>query len=153
MKKNLLNCSLFLFLTACYPTVDHRGFNPEQAERVEDIKIGISDKEKVSECLGSPSTISVFPAEENKNWTKWYYVYRKTEKTSFFDPKVTDQLIIKIIFDEKDIVKDIIAQKGINGKEIAASKEKTVTTGYQSSFLKDIFGNFGKYSLDPKQNS
>lgn len=148
MKNKLSSYLLLILLNACAPTVEHRGFNPEQAERIDDIKINISDKEKVTECLGSPSTISAFPTE-GKNWTKWYYVYRKTEKISFWDPKVVDQLIIKIIFDEKDIVKDIIAQKGVSGEEISASKEKTVTTGYQSSFLKDIFGNFGRNIAKP----
>lgn len=152
MNKHLLSYAALIILTACYPTVDHRGFNPEQAEKLQELVIDVSDKEKVMDALGSPSTISAFPIE-GKNWNAWYYVYRKTETTSFFDPKVVDQLIIKIILDEKDVVRDIIVQKGVNGEEIKASKERTTTTGYQSSFLKDIFGNFGRYSLDPKKDS
>jgi outer membrane protein assembly factor BamE (lipoprotein component of BamABCDE complex) len=152
MKKHLLSYAALIILTACYPTVDHRGFNPEQAEKLQELVINVSNKETVLDSLGSPSTISAFPME-GKNCNAWYYVYRKTETTSFFDPKVVDQLIIKIILDEKEIVHDIIVQKGVNGEEIKASKERTTTTGYQTSFLKDIFGNFGRYSLDPKKDS
>lgn len=152
MKKHLLSYAALIILTACYPTVDHRGFNPEQAEKLQELVINVSNKETVLDSLGSPSTISAFPME-GKNCNAWYYVYRKTETTSFFDPKVVDQLIIKIILDEKEIVRDIIVQKGVNGEEIKASKERTTTTGYQTSFLKDIFGNFGRYSLDPKKDS
>ena len=81
-----------------------------------------------------------------------YYVYRKTETTSFFDPKVVDQLVVKVTIDDKDIVRGIEKQKGVQGEEIKASTERTATTGYESSVMKDVFGNFGKYSLDPKKN-
>ena len=137
-------------LVGCYPTVDHRGFNPEQMQ-LEKIQTGISTKENVQEILGSPSTTSLFPVE-GKNWTNWYYIYRKTETTSFFEPKIVDQLVVKITFDERDIVQNIDNQKGVQGEQIKASKERTESTGYESSAMKDIFGNFNKYSLDPQKN-
>lgn len=146
----LFGLALGLVLAGCYPTVDHRGFNPEQMQ-LEKIQIGISTKENVQEILGSPSTTSLFPVE-GKNWINWYYVYRKTETTSFFEPKVIDQLTVKITFDEGGIVQNIDNQKGVQGEQIKASKERTESTGYESSAMKDIFGNFNKYSLDPKKN-
>ena len=146
----LFGLTLVLVLTGCYPTVDHRGFNPEQMQ-IDNIQKGISTKENVQEILGSPSTTSLFPVE-GKNWTNWYYIYRKTETTSFFEPKVVDQITVKITFDERNIVQDINHQKGVQGEQIKASKERTESTGYESSAMKDIFGNFNKYSIDPKKN-
>jgi outer membrane protein assembly factor BamE (lipoprotein component of BamABCDE complex) len=145
-----LNLVIGLGLAGCYPTVDHRGFNPEQMQ-LEKIENNISTKETVQDVLGSPSTTSLFPVE-GKNWTNWYYIYRKTETTSFFEPKVVDQLVVKITLDEKDIVRNVETQKGIQGEKIKASKERTESTGYESSAMKDIFGNFNKYSLDPKKS-
>lgn len=142
--------ALSIILTGCYPTIDHRGFNPEQIN-IEKIKVNSSTKETVQDVLGSPSTTSLFPVD-GKKWTNWYYIYRKTETTSFFEPKVVDQLMIKVTLDEHDIVKNIETQKGIQGKAIEATKERTPRTGYESSVVKDIFGNFNKYSLDPKKN-
>jgi outer membrane protein assembly factor BamE (lipoprotein component of BamABCDE complex) len=136
-------------LVGCYPTIDHRGFNPEQIQ-FDKIQIDVSTKENVQDVLGSPSTTSLFLVE-GKNWTTWYYVYRKTETTSFFTPKVVDQLVVKVTLDDKDIVRSLEKQKGIQGEQIKASKERTPTTGYESSVMKDVFGNFGKYSLDPKK--
>ncbi len=75
-----------------------------------------------------------------------------SETTSFFEPKVVDQLVIKITLDEKDIVRNIETKKGVQGEAIKATKERTPTTGYESSVMKDIFGNFNKYSLDPKKD-
>lgn len=146
----LFGLILVLVLAGCYPTVDHRGFNPEQMQ-IDNIQKGISTKENVQEILGSPSTTSLFPVE-GKNWTNWYYIYRKTETTSFFEPKVVDQITVKITFDERNIVQDINHQKGVQGEQIKASKERTESTGYESSAMKDIFGNFNKYSIDPKKN-
>lgn len=137
-------------LVGCYPTIDYRGFNPEEVQ-FDKIKIGTSKKDTVQDVMGSPSTTAIFPVE-GKNWSNWYYVARKTETVSFYDPKIVDQLIVKVTFDEHDIVRDFSVQKGVQGEEIKASKERTSTTGYESSVLKDIFGNFGKYSLDPKGN-
>jgi outer membrane protein assembly factor BamE (lipoprotein component of BamABCDE complex) len=145
-----LNLVIGLGLAGCYPTVDHRGFNPEQMQ-LEKIENNISTKETVQDVLGSPSTTSLFPVE-GKNWTNWYYIYRKTETTSFFEPKVVDQLVVKVTLDEKDIVRNVETQKGIQGEKIKASKERTESTGYESSAMKDIFGNFNKYSLDPKKS-
>lgn len=145
-----LNLVIGLGLAGCYPTVDHRGFNPEQMQ-LEKIENNISTKETVQDVLGSPSTTSLFPVE-GKNWTNWYYIYRKTETTSFFEPKVVDQLVVKVTLDEKDVVRNVETQKGIQGEKIKASKERTESTGYESSAMKDIFGNFNKYSLDPKKS-
>lgn len=146
----LFGLILVLVLAGCYPTVDHRGFNPEQMQ-LDKIQKGVSTQENVQEILGSPSTTSLFPVE-GKNWTNWYYIYRKTETTSFFEPKVVDQITVKITFDERNIVQDINHQKGVQGEQIKASKERTESTGYESSAMKDIFGNFNKYSIDPKKN-
>ena len=49
-------------------------------------------------------------------------------------------------------MQDINHQKGVQGEQIKASKERTESTGYESSAMKDIFGNFNKYSIDPKKN-
>lgn len=141
---------LAIVLVGCYPTVDHRGFNPEEI-KFDKIQVDVSTQETVQDVLGSPSTTSLFPVE-GKKWTNWYYVYRKTETTSFFTPKVVDQLIVKVTLDDQGIVRDIEQQKGIQGEKIKASSERTPTTGYESSVMRDVFGNFGKYSLDPKKN-
>lgn len=146
----LLVFVLGLVLAGCYPTIDHRGFNPEQMQ-LEKIQVNVSTKETVQDVLGSPSTTSLFPVE-GKNWTNWYYIYRKTETTSFFEPKVVDQLVVKVTLDAQDIVRNVETKKGVQGEEIKATKERTPTTGYESSVMKDIFGNFNKYSLDPKKN-
>ncbi|MCE2716631.1 MAG: outer membrane protein assembly factor BamE [Pseudomonadota bacterium] len=139
---------LILILAGCYPTIDHRGFNPEEIQ-VDKIKVDVSTQETVQDVLGSPSTTSLFPVE-GKKWSNWYYIYRKTETTSFFMPKVVDQLIIKVVLDEKGIVRELEQQKGVQGEEVKVSKERTPTTGYESSVMRDVFGGFGK-SLEPNK--
>lgn len=140
---------LALILSGCYPTIDHRGFNPEEIQ-LDKIKVDVSTQENVQDALGSPSTVSLFPVE-GKKWSNWYYVYRKTETTSFLTPKIVDQLIIKIVIDDRGIVRALDQQKGVQGENIKASKERTPTTGYESSVMRDVFGGFGK-SLEPKKN-
>lgn len=140
--------AVVLILTGCSPTINHRGFNPEEIQ-LDKIKVDVSTQETVQDVLGSPSTVSLFPVE-GKKWSNWYYVYRKTEKTSFFTPKIIDQLIIKVVLDEKGIVRGLEQQKGVQGRNIKASKDRTPTTGYENSIMRDVFGGFGK-SLEPKK--
>ncbi len=136
-----LNLCVVVFLSGCYPTIDSRGYNPEMLDLTK-IQTGVDTKQSVQEKFGSPSTISSFPTENQEQ--NWYYISKKTSTTSFYHPETLEQQTVVITFDQQGTVRDVQKFQGEN--PIVPVKRKTETTGYETSVMRDIFGNFGRYS-------
>lgn len=133
---------MIFLLSSCTPKIVNHGYNFDEIQ-LDKIKVNHDNKYKVMEIMGSPSLVSDFSIEK-KGWVSWYYYHKKVSRFSAYDPKLLDQKIIKIDFDEKEIVRDIKEVDQKDSKNLEFAKEKTETTGYESGFMKDIFGNFGK---------
>jgi outer membrane protein assembly factor BamE (lipoprotein component of BamABCDE complex) len=126
-----------LALSACSAgTRDHRGFviDPTLAEG---IQVGVDNKDSVAKTLGRPTFTGQFDPNE------WYYVSRDTIQLAFRDPKVTDQKVLRVRFDQAGNVTSV--EK--TGKELIAKVEptgdKTPTLGRKRSFFEELFGNIG----------
>ena len=128
-----------LALSACAGIREHRGFviDPTLAEG---IQVGIDNKESVTKTLGRPTFTGQFDQND------WYYVSRNTAQLAFRDPKVTDQTVLRVQFDQAGNVSSV--QK--TGKELIASVDpsgdKTPTLGRKRSFFEELFGNIGTIS-------
>jgi outer membrane protein assembly factor BamE (lipoprotein component of BamABCDE complex) len=141
-----LNLFLINLLIGCSPTIDSRGYNPETLD-ITTIQIGVDTKQTIQEKFGTASTVSAFSNDQYQNW---YYISKKTSTTSFFHPDTLEQQTVVITFDPQGVVRDI--QKYQDETPIKPVDRKTETTGYESSVMRDIFGNFGRYSSQkPKQ--
>lgn len=140
MTSRLLTISLVLLcvvgLSACTPRITQRGKVPDQ-EKVELIRPGLSSKQDVLRALGSPSSLSAFDDKV------WLYIHRKTEKTSFFDPKVLEKGILKIHFSPAGVVEEIHELDG-EGHDIAPVRRITPSATNTQSWTQQIFGNFGR---------
>ena len=130
---------LGMALTACAGIRDHRGFviDPTLADS---IQVGVDNKASVERTMGRPTFTGQFDANE------WYYVSRNTAQLAFRDPKVTDQTVVRVQFDQAGNVVGV--QK--TGKELIAkvepSGDKTPTLGRKRSFFDELFGNIGTIS-------
>jgi outer membrane protein assembly factor BamE (lipoprotein component of BamABCDE complex) len=128
-----------LALSACAGIREHRGFviDPTLAEG---IQVGIDNKDSVTRTLGRPTFTAQFDPNE------WVYVSRNTAQLAFRDPKVTEQTVLRIRFDQAGNVASV--QK--SGKELIASVDpsgdKTPTLGRKRSFFEELFGNIGTIS-------
>lgn len=129
---------LTYFLSGCTPTIDNHGYE-RNAIDFSKITPGLS-QEDVLQKLGSPSTVSSFEAPI------WYYATKVTETKAFFHPKVIEQRVIAIQFDEKGGVKSVKEVKDADYKDIIPNKAVTPTSGYESGVFKEIFSNFGRIS-------
>jgi len=130
-------------LSACSPFVDNRGFNHETLD-LQKIAIGADTKETVMEKFGSPSTTSLYPSEPGSTDSKWFYITKRTSTTAFFKPETLNQQTVVVCFNEKNIVADILKIEGET--VVSMNPDKTIGTGYESNVMRDIFGNFGRYS-------
>ena len=145
MNRAILFYGYCLFLGGCQPFVDHRGLNVEERQ-LKQIVIGSTNKEKVREILGAPSTTSTFKIKPNI-FERWFYIYYMCEQKSFFDPKIKNKKTIEIVFDDQGVVRRILNHDCTRGLTFDPHGEVTPSSGYESSMLRDIFGNFGRYGV------
>lgn len=101
------------------------------------IQPGVDNKDSVAKTLGEPTFAGEFTAND------WYYLSRDTSTFAFRNPRVTDQTLIHIRFDNAGNV----AAVERTGKTMIASvdpvKRVTPTLGRKRSILDELFGNIG----------
>ena len=118
---------------------DHRGAVIDK-ELASAIQVGVDNKDSVTKTLGRPSFIGQFAAND------WYYVSRDTRTVAFRDPKVLEQTVLHVRFDQAGNVTRVDR----TGKELIASIDPvsghTPTLGRQRSFFDELFGNIGTIS-------
>ena len=72
---------------------DHKGFvlDPTLADG---IQVGVDNKDSVARTIGRPTFTGQFDPND------WYYVSRNTAQLAFRDPKVTEQTVLRVQFDQ-----------------------------------------------------
>ena len=126
-------------LSGCAGTREHRGQVIDK-ELASGIQVGVDNKDSVVRSMGRPTFTGQFDAND------WYYVSRDTTQLAFRDPKVVEQTVLRVQFDQAGNVTAV--QK--TGKELIArvdpSGDKTPTLGREKSFFQELFGNIGTIS-------
>ena len=125
-----------VLLTGCAGVRAHKGavVDPQLASAIQP---GVDNKASVEKTLGRPTFAGQFTPND------WYYVSRDTSTFAFRNPRVTQQAVYLVRFDQSGNV--VAVQK--SGKEMNAglnpSNRKTPTLGRQRSFFDELFGNIG----------
>ena len=135
----LLAVTLLFAVAACSPTIDTRGYVPNET-LIAQVKTGIDDRLTVSRVLGSPSTIATFSDET------WYYVSRRTEQFAFFDAEVLDQSVLAVDFDERGFVSGLRRYALEDGRVIDPVTRETPTLGRELGIIEQLFGNVGRFT-------
>ena len=74
-------------------TREHRGYVMDE-QLTTGIQVGVDNKQSVEKTLGLPTFTGTF--EQND----WYYISRDTRAFAFRNPKVTDQTVLHVRFDQ-----------------------------------------------------
>lgn len=137
MKKILLMTLTLLALTACAPTRATNGvfLNPDDVAKVP----AGATRADVLQALGTPTTTAVF--DDNT----WYYVGQKTEKTAFFDAKVTDRKVYEVKFAEDGTMTSIRDATG-ESIDVPVTRRKTPTSGHDLTVAQQLLGNLGRFN-------
>ena len=126
-------------IAGCAGLRDHRGSVIDK-ELASAVQVGVDNKDSVTKTLGRPSFIGQFTPND------WYYVSRDTRTVAFRDPKVLDQTVLHVRFDQAGNV----ALVDRTGKELIASIDpvnaKTPTLGRKRGFFDEMFGGIGSIS-------
>jgi len=135
-----------LGLAACSPTIQQEGNVPD-ADQVVQINPGVDDKNRVTQVLGSPSSVSAF---EDRTW---YYISRRTEQTAFLDPEVVEQEVLAISFDAQNIVQDMKVYGLEDGRMVAMVDRVTPTHGNDLTIVQQVLGNLGRFNNPDKKKT
>ena len=136
-----LACGLGLavLLAGCTGTVSQRG-NLLDADRLLDIEPGRHDRQQVSHILGSPSTIGTFTDK------KWYYSSRRTSRLAFLEPKILEQRVIVVTFDDSGVVESVRELTVEDRREIDLVGRTTPTAGQGITVVQQLLGNIGRFN-------
>ncbi|WP_265587511.1 outer membrane protein assembly factor BamE [Sphingomicrobium arenosum] len=123
-------------LAGCAGIRSDQGYVYNQ-ELSEAIAPGIDNRESVKATLGTPSFVGQFDDKQ------WYYVARRTDRFAFRQPRITDQRVILVTFDERGDVASVTETGPELAVNIDPSNDETPTLGREKSFFEEIFGNIG----------
>ena len=120
-----------LTLSGCFTQTLIRG-QAVSDETLRDVQVG-SSKEQVELVLGTPTTTATAGGES------FYYISQREETTAFLAPRVTEQRVVAIYFDDESRVRDIANYGLQDGKIFDFIKRKTRTGGADFGLLTQIF--------------
>jgi outer membrane protein assembly factor BamE (lipoprotein component of BamABCDE complex) len=125
-----------LLSAGCAPIRDRQGHVIDET-LVSAIQPGVDNRDSVARTLGRPTFTGQF--DENV----WYYVSRNTRNMAYATPRPTDQIVLRVRFDQTG---NVVAVDR-TGLELAANiepaRERTPTMGRERSFFEELFGNVG----------
>lgn len=124
-------------LGACAPIRGHTGYIID-AELVNSVQPGVDTRQSVQQVLGRPT----FTGQFDRN-ADWYYLARSTKNLAFVNPKVTDQVTLRIAFTPDGTVQSVTRSDEKRVAAIDPSRKVTPTLGRKRSFFEELFGNIG----------
>jgi outer membrane protein assembly factor BamE (lipoprotein component of BamABCDE complex) len=120
----------------CTKTQDIQGYLVDET-LVSAVQPGIDNKDSVQNTLGRPTFTGTFDQND------WYYVSRRTKNFAFNQPRVSEQTVLHVHFDQAGNVATV-ERKGLEQVvSIDPMRAKTPTLGRHKSIWDDLFGNIG----------
>ncbi len=124
--------ALALAAGACTPIADNLG-NRTLKENVEQIQVGRTSKAEVTRLLGSPSNVAAF---DNNTW---YYISSRQVQYAFLKPRIVDQNVLVIRFDESGAVREM-KQLGMKDAQASTYVERTTPTrGGEPGIVRSLY--------------
>ena len=128
--------SLSLATAGCSEVVTTHG-QVINSSLLNNIRIGVDDKESVQSVLGSPSAIGTFADK------RWYYV-TETAVDKPLNPNILEERNVLIIeFDESNKVASLRRLDESDGRQIEPSTRVTPTQGQSLGILDQLLDNLG----------
>jgi outer membrane protein assembly factor BamE (lipoprotein component of BamABCDE complex) len=126
-------------VSACSDNITVHGNLPKEND-IEQIAVGLDDRNAVAQRLGTPSTLSTFQDD------KWFYIGSKMEKVAFMKPQVVDRKIFVVSFDDSGTVDEKSLYTLEDGQFVDLVDRKTPTEGRELTVIQQFFGNLGRFS-------
>lgn len=132
-----------LLLTGCLTTSTSRGYNLDRLNQQKSAIItGKTTASDVVRILGTPSTTSTYGEET------WYYIASKTKSVAFLNPKITEQKVLAVAFNNAGNVSHINEYGLDDALVLSYSKDYTHTEGTDLTVLQQLLGNVGRFNSE-----
>lgn len=140
----LFTTRIFLILLALFTlsncqTIETRGqlIDDSLLPQLENKKL---HKEQVTALLGTPTITPDYAPNS------WYYVQRTLASRAWFAPRVIEQKIIKIKFNKKNMVEEVIAINDMHKENIVIVSDYTKTYGTELNGVQKFVKNIGRFN-------
>ncbi|MDR0296549.1 MAG: outer membrane protein assembly factor BamE [Rickettsia sp.] len=130
--------SILLTLCSCQ-TIESRGqyVDDNLLATLEEKRLS---KSEVEDLIGTPTIIP------NYTPNTWYYVQRSLAKRAWLEPKVIEQKIVRIAFNKKDIIEEVLVLNDSHKDDINMIREYTKTYGTELNGLQKFVKNIGRFN-------
>ncbi|XVN42899.1 MAG: outer membrane protein assembly factor BamE [Candidatus Rickettsia vulgarisii] len=130
--------SMLLALSNCQ-TIESRG------QAIDESTLPILEgkrlsKSEVENLAGTPTIIPDYTPNT------WYYIHRSLSRRAWFEPKVIEQKIVKITFNQNDITQDVTVLSNIHKDDLKIVSEYTKTYGTELNGLQKFVRNIGRFN-------
>lgn len=131
--------AISLFALSSCKTVNTRGSFIDD-DIVRQIKSEQMSKEQLILTLGNPTLKPTYSSNV------WYYAGRMVRNSSFYEPKLRKQRILKVTFDKNDRVQNIEVLDKKRQPNITISKDETISKGTEENPVQSFVKNFGRFN-------
>jgi outer membrane protein assembly factor BamE (lipoprotein component of BamABCDE complex) len=132
--------AVMLMLTvACAPVFRNHGYAPSEDD-LTDLVVGESTRDDVARIVGRPSASGVMAG------SGWYYVSSRFRHIGARAPQEIDRQVVAISFSEDGIVENVERFGLEDGQVVALSRRVTESNIKGVSFLRQLFGNIGRFT-------
>ena len=131
--------SSVLFLLCGCQTIESRGqfVDNNSLSILETRKL---DKSGVEDLIGTPTIVPDYTPNT------WYYVQRSLSKRAWFKPKVIEQRIVKVTFNQKNLVEAVQLLNDSHNDDINIISEYTKTYGTELNGVQKFVKNIGRFN-------
>lgn len=137
MRRCALVASLLL-ATACSPVIRNHGYVPIE-EDLAQLSVGVDTRESVVATVGPPTSGGVL------NESGFYYVASQFRHFGALAPQETDRQVVAISFDSNGLVSNVERFGLEDGQVVALSRRVTDSPVQNSTFLRQLLGNLGRF--------
>lgn len=123
-------------LAGCASVQAHKG-SVIDSQLASSVQPGVDNKASVEKLLGRPSFTGEFTPND------WYYVSRDTRQVAFRNPRVKQQTVLHVRFDQAGNVASVERTGRELVMNVEPTKRSTPTLGRRKSFFDELFGNIG----------
>ncbi|XVN41639.1 MAG: outer membrane protein assembly factor BamE [Rickettsia endosymbiont of Argas persicus] len=129
---------LIFSLSSCQ-TIENRGQSIDDSAltKLESRKL---NKTEVVELIGTPTMIPKYSQDT------WYYVERVMSQRAWLNPKIVKQRIVKITFDSRNLMQEVVVIDDSHRRDIEVVKEYTKTYGTKLNGLQKFVKNLGRFN-------
>jgi len=115
--------------------------NRVDPDLAKELVLGTSTKKDVTSLLGSPTAHATFDDNE------WMYISETTHTRIGLTPGVLRQNVMVMNFDQGGVLRSLRRLNENDGRSVSVAGGATVSPGSEASFLQQLLGNVGRYSV------